>query len=156
MFIFKGFQKDESGAVTVDWVVLTAAIVGLGIATYTVVSGGVSDLSSDVDGQLEGQTISTSFGSSTAGGSVDWSGRTTQELIAAGQAVAPGNNGAVYGWATTWAAEEAPEGYNFDNPLHEPTLGHVVYTSDDSTSYAIGGDVYDVNDPNIAPTYFGA
>ena len=26
------FLKDEDGAVTVDWVVLTAAIVGLGVA----------------------------------------------------------------------------------------------------------------------------
>ena len=29
--IFKSFKNDESGAVTVDWVVLTAAIVGLGL-----------------------------------------------------------------------------------------------------------------------------
>ena len=29
--IFKNFAKDESGAVTVDFVVLTAGIVGLGI-----------------------------------------------------------------------------------------------------------------------------
>ncbi|MDA7428446.1 hypothetical protein PGB28_08245 [Primorskyibacter aestuariivivens] len=28
------FRKDEDGAVTVDWVVLTAAIVGLAIAAY--------------------------------------------------------------------------------------------------------------------------
>ncbi|KPP86833.1 MAG: hypothetical protein HLUCCA08_16245, partial [Rhodobacteraceae bacterium HLUCCA08] len=28
----KNFRRDEDGAVTVDWVVLTAAIVGLGIA----------------------------------------------------------------------------------------------------------------------------
>ncbi len=30
----KNFRKDEDGAVTVDWVVLTAAIVGLAIAAY--------------------------------------------------------------------------------------------------------------------------
>ena len=29
--IFKTFRNDEDGAVTVDWVVLTAAIVGLGL-----------------------------------------------------------------------------------------------------------------------------
>ncbi|MCU0900209.1 MAG: pilus assembly protein [Cypionkella sp.] len=29
--IFKNFKNDESGAVTVDWVVLTAAVVGLGL-----------------------------------------------------------------------------------------------------------------------------
>ncbi|CUH83989.1 Flp family type IVb pilin [Thalassovita mediterranea] len=37
----KNFRKDESGAVTVDWVVLTAAIVGLGIAAVTTVSNGI-------------------------------------------------------------------------------------------------------------------
>ena len=29
-----GFRTDESGAVTVDWVVLTAAIVGMAMLTY--------------------------------------------------------------------------------------------------------------------------
>ena len=33
----KNFRADEDGAVTVDWVVLTAAIVGLGIAVMTTV-----------------------------------------------------------------------------------------------------------------------
>ena len=36
----KNFAADESGAVTVDWVVLTAAIVGLGIAVIASVRGG--------------------------------------------------------------------------------------------------------------------
>ena len=57
----KNFAKSESGAVTVDWVVLTAAIVGLGLAVMAVVSGGVQDLSNAIDTQLTGQTISTSF-----------------------------------------------------------------------------------------------
>ncbi|CUH66156.1 Flp pilus assembly protein, pilin Flp [Thalassovita gelatinovora] len=37
----KNFRKDEDGAVTVDWVVLTAAVVGLGIAAVTTVRGGI-------------------------------------------------------------------------------------------------------------------
>ena len=64
MKLFKltqNFRNDESGAVTVDWVVLTAAIVGLGIAVYAVVSGGIADLSGDIDNQLTNQAISTSF-----------------------------------------------------------------------------------------------
>ncbi|RME14776.1 MAG: pilus assembly protein, partial [Alphaproteobacteria bacterium] len=36
--LVKNFRNDESGAVTVDWVVLTAAIVGLGIAVLSSVS----------------------------------------------------------------------------------------------------------------------
>jgi len=57
----KNFLNDESGAVTVDWVVLTAAIVGLGIAVLAAVSDGVENLSDDIDTQLSGQAISTTF-----------------------------------------------------------------------------------------------
>ncbi|WP_055083063.1 hypothetical protein, partial [Jannaschia donghaensis] len=42
------FINDESGAVTVDWVVLTAALVGLGLAVMSVVSGGIENLSTDI------------------------------------------------------------------------------------------------------------
>lgn len=35
--ILKNFGKDENGAVTVDWVVLTAAVVGLAIAAWTTI-----------------------------------------------------------------------------------------------------------------------
>ncbi len=62
----QNFLKDESGAVTVDWVVLTAAIVGLGVAVYGVVSGGIADLSGDIDTQLRTNQVSTTF---TAAGS---------------------------------------------------------------------------------------
>ena len=41
----KTFVADEEGAVTVDWVVLTAAIVGLGLAVMAVVKPGVNDMS---------------------------------------------------------------------------------------------------------------
>lgn len=44
-----GFLRDESGAVTVDWVVLTAALVGLGVAVLTTVSGGATDLAGDIN-----------------------------------------------------------------------------------------------------------
>ena len=46
---------------TVDWVVLTAAIVGLGLAVMAVVSSGVENLSGDIQTQLTDQTISDSF-----------------------------------------------------------------------------------------------
>ncbi|MFD3190682.1 Flp family type IVb pilin [Sedimentitalea sp. HM32M-2] len=42
--IFKTFLRSESGAVTVDWVVLTAAVVGLAIAVIASIqtaTGGV-------------------------------------------------------------------------------------------------------------------
>ena len=39
---FSNFYKDESGAVTVDWVILTAAIVGIAIAVLTIIAGGIN------------------------------------------------------------------------------------------------------------------
>lgn len=41
------FLRSESGAVTVDWVVLTAAAVGLGLATIGVVSNGVESAANE-------------------------------------------------------------------------------------------------------------
>ena len=46
--LFKSFKNDESGAVTVDWVVLTAAIVGLGMIVVTSVGGGIQGLSTKI------------------------------------------------------------------------------------------------------------
>lgn len=42
------FLKDEDGAVTVDWVVLTAAIVGLGVAGIAAVQDGVVGLAGKI------------------------------------------------------------------------------------------------------------
>ncbi len=56
----KTFSRDEDGAVTVDWVVLTAAIVGLGIAVITSVSGGVKNLGGQITTELS-QTGTDSY-----------------------------------------------------------------------------------------------
>ena len=55
------YFMDESGAVTVDWVVLTAGLVGLGLATMAVVSGGVEDLTTDTKDELDRTFICTNF-----------------------------------------------------------------------------------------------
>jgi hypothetical protein len=55
--MWKDFLGNESGAVTVDWVVLTGALVGLGLATTAIVSAGVQDLSGDTRGALESDSI---------------------------------------------------------------------------------------------------
>ena len=68
----KTFAAGESGAVTVDWVVLTAAIVGLGIAVVTSVRSGVVDIGATISASLSGATIDTENGGvilGTGGGS---------------------------------------------------------------------------------------
>jgi Flp pilus assembly pilin Flp len=57
--IAKKFRADEDGAVTVDWVVLTAAIVGLGIAVLTSVSGGTTSLADKISDELGSMEIMT-------------------------------------------------------------------------------------------------
>ena len=47
------FKNDESGAVTVDWVVPTAAIVGLGIAVLTSVSSGTTGLADKISAEMD-------------------------------------------------------------------------------------------------------
>lgn len=54
---FQRFLSDQRGAVTVDWVVLSAGLVGLGLATSAVVVGGVENLTGDVGLTLANQTI---------------------------------------------------------------------------------------------------
>ena len=53
------FLKNEDGAVTVDWVVLTAAIVGLGIAVMASVGDGTTQLSETISSELATQEIAT-------------------------------------------------------------------------------------------------
>ena len=57
--LIKTFAADESGAVTVDWVVLTAAIVGLGLAVVTSVRSGVSSLATDISTSLTSASVAT-------------------------------------------------------------------------------------------------
>ena len=52
MKFIKNFRKDEDGAVTVDWVVLTAAIVLLGAAIAATVRTGAADLAGDIQTSL--------------------------------------------------------------------------------------------------------
>ncbi|MCK4713426.1 MAG: hypothetical protein KAT26_11165 [Marinosulfonomonas sp.] len=61
--MIKNFAADESGAVTVDWVVLTAAVVGLGLAVIAVLREPLSTESNKVGVFLQSYQIEGEFGS---------------------------------------------------------------------------------------------
>ncbi|HHS93719.1 MAG TPA: hypothetical protein ENK63_00025 [Rhodobacterales bacterium] len=65
--MFKRFLRKQDGAVTVDFVVLTSAIVGLGGAVLTSTSGGVTDLASDVVSYLGDVDVNGSASGPTYG-----------------------------------------------------------------------------------------
>jgi Flp pilus assembly pilin Flp len=53
----KNFRNDEDGAVTVDFVVLTAAIVVLGLAVGGAISNGAKGLANDVKSELDSTCV---------------------------------------------------------------------------------------------------
>jgi Flp pilus assembly pilin Flp len=56
MNFIKNFSADESGAVTVDWVVLTAAVVALAGAAYTSIKTGATTLTGTTSTYIQGKT----------------------------------------------------------------------------------------------------
>ena len=61
--VCKSFCVEDSGAVTVDWTLLTAAVVGLGMAGSAAVIMGADDISHDISNQTSGQSVLTEFNS---------------------------------------------------------------------------------------------
>ncbi|MEQ9258830.1 MAG: hypothetical protein RIG84_07005 [Roseovarius sp.] len=53
----KARLEDEEGAVSVDWVVLTAAIVGVAAGTASTISGAISTLGGSVGTELTDKTV---------------------------------------------------------------------------------------------------
>ncbi|MFG6560282.1 Flp family type IVb pilin [Sulfitobacter sp. 1A15299] len=56
MNFIKNFRKDEDGAVTVDWVVLTAAIVGLAVVAFNTIGENTTALTNQIAGDIAGVT----------------------------------------------------------------------------------------------------
>ncbi|MEO0681344.1 MAG: pilus assembly protein [Pseudomonadota bacterium] len=57
----RNFISDESGAVTVDWVVLTAAVVLLSIGAITAMDTSIATMLTDIDTALQtnGDTVAS-------------------------------------------------------------------------------------------------
>lgn len=123
------FQADESGAITVDWVVLTAAMVGLGMASLATVSVGMGDLSQDISDEMTTNAllIETDFSASrlTNGGFEDstrnsafgWDG-VDIEILAAGIYI-PGAGSSMVAELDGWTVGETTvlqQGFTVDGP----------------------------------------
>ena len=53
------FRADEDGAVTVDWVVITAAIVTLAILIFAVIQTGTESLANKISTNVSAITVDT-------------------------------------------------------------------------------------------------
>lgn len=59
----KHFADDRRGAVTLDWMVMTAAVVGLGISAIAVAGSGIENLSGDIGTTLSDFNLASNFDS---------------------------------------------------------------------------------------------
>lgn len=60
MFLFQKLEKaakDESGAVTVDWVMLTAAMMGAAVAMTTTIDGGLKSVAEDINNAMRLENV---------------------------------------------------------------------------------------------------
>lgn len=59
--LIEAFRHGELGVVAVEWVILSAAVIGLAIAVLAVIRVGVEDLSKDIASQLINTRIDTTM-----------------------------------------------------------------------------------------------
>lgn len=47
--LITAFARSEDGGISVEWVVVTAGVIGLSLATVAMVSNGMEDISTDME-----------------------------------------------------------------------------------------------------------
>lgn len=147
MTLFVKFQRDEAGAITTDWVVLTSAIVGISLALLVQISGGVGEASNGIVGSLEGTEIS--FG----GGVVEEEsgpafGSSVVAYFDVTKVLYPDTPKKE---ALAWVKADAPSGYNYDRNnkgLIDDSSGLIMYESNDGSTYNIGGEIISMEEYN--------
>lgn len=147
------FARDTSGAVTVDWVVLTAAVTGIGLGAAAAVRSGTSALGEDINVSLTNASVASMGG----GGDSAWDAYPGQGIT---DGACPGpaalaatyetlrNSGTLtpwgqYGFSTDW---EDSEYYDLLNGAE--TGGGYYGTNPGIALLEFGDSEYWVSNPN--------
>lgn len=56
---FEQFLRDDRGAITVEWVVLTAALVGLAVSAGSIVETETNQLTADIGATIQAWDVTT-------------------------------------------------------------------------------------------------
>lgn len=67
--MFKKFAKSESGAVTVDWVVLAGAVVAVGVGVVSVLDTGLTTTAGNLNTNLNNVVTNSTSGTDSDTGS---------------------------------------------------------------------------------------
>lgn len=133
------FKDDESGAVTVDWIVLTSAIVGIGMAVILLLSGGINSASNNIS-----NGIGTKW-------NFNFVVKSAQDYFDFGIEAYPFDQRQAWLTAREEVHADAPDGYEYD-PNRTTTRfvnnssGIPIYVSNDGLSYSIAGEEIAVAD----------
>ncbi len=140
----KSFVRNESGAVTVDWVVLTAAIVGIAIAVLTVIAGGINTSANTTTTSLNSaDSVASLIGGDNSAGPATSSYSSWQDYLDA-------NEGNSF-FASLAVDDDAPEGSVWGGSIDNATGAPVYYTYDvneNHTGYSVAGVTYSTADYN--------
>lgn len=93
----KRFFADKSGAVTVDYVVLTAVAAGVALAASDLVLEGYAALAANVNGELSGEEVANvvdtsgtiTYTSAFSNGATGWDGASATEVDGIGNVLGP-------------------------------------------------------------------
>ncbi|SHG56398.1 hypothetical protein [Cognatishimia maritima] len=64
----KTFMRDENGAVTVDWVVLTAVVVGMAVAVHTLIETETGTLANNIGATIAAHDTTAAAGATGVAG----------------------------------------------------------------------------------------
>ncbi|MEM7644807.1 MAG: hypothetical protein AAF366_20145 [Pseudomonadota bacterium] len=123
---FSRFLSAEDGAITVDYVVLTAAATGLAIAAASELSAGLSLVTSVVSAELAAQGDPVDgrqvliYNDGFLNDTGDWNGATVSEVFGIGSVLGPieGANGGAEQVTRQFALEENLESVSLDFDLY--------------------------------------
>ncbi len=115
------FLRDESAAVTVEYVVLAAAVTGMALLSSDVIYRGLGALAGTVDGELQGEsttrTGALSYDDGFENGAAGWAGAAASAVRGFGNILGPitGSGGAASVTREFEFAEGTPEAtFSFD------------------------------------------
>lgn len=112
------FAADERGAVTVDYVMLTAAACTCAIGAKTIVGGGLVALTDTVEDELGGEryTPGLTYRDAFDNGAGDWVGADVMKMVGLGYVLGPlgGSNDTVSRTFDMLTDEESPAVMRFD------------------------------------------
>lgn len=138
MHAMRRFSQDDHGAVTVDWVVMTAAAIVLALGTISQISGGMLDAA---EGLVD----------TVANAGYDGSSYFASHFYDIGINAFPDNQTEAWRAAREAVADAAPTGYNYDPGFNgtryvDTATGYPIYESNDGSTYSIGGEIISAAD----------